>query len=473
VTSSSGAALVASQRAESTLAGHLYRAERRYAVRIACGTRTSLAVAFDAAPPHDRTVFDRLAVRVGERELELSTCRYHAGGAEPFAGRLLFLSQVYDVRALVEDGELCTPARDAFAALPLLIGSKDAVRPEFRIFAADAMHDFSVWRTFLDDQERVLAGEPPDVAEAAREALLAAHGPDFFAFFDAHAAQLAALVKEFTREEHERHASYFRRNAWPYISASEMLRRTNQKPSGYAGDAEMMRLLYEDRYVGASVFERLMHAYPVRVPAARAVRNRLRIIPEMLRAVQASFAAAGVRELRFLSAAAGPACELDDIFRSAEDAERLEGTLLDQDGHALAVARENVARIERARGCALRMEYLQESVRTMLRPHAAQRIGRYHFIYSMGLFDYLGTSVARAVLGRLYELLAPGGTAVIGNYHVANPSRFYMDYWADWPLLYRTEAGFAGLAADLPGAAAEITFDPSGCQMFLSVRRPG
>ena len=63
----------------------------------------------------------------------------------------------------------------------------------------------------------------------------------------------------------------------------------------------------------------------------------------------------------------------------------------------------------------------------------------------MGLFDYLTPPVARAVLARLLDLLAPGGALVVGNFHVANRSRVYMDYWMDWPLYYRSEA-------DLPRA---------------------
>ena len=45
----------------------------------------------------------------------------------------------------------------------------------------------------------------------------------------------------------------------------------------------------------------------------------------------------------------------------------------------------------------------------------------------MGLFDYLTTPVARATLSRLFELVLPGGALLVGNYHVANRSRTYMD----------------------------------------------
>lgn len=46
---------------------------------------------------------------------------------------------------------------------------------------------------------------------------------------------------------------------------------------------------------------------------------------------------------------------------------------------------------------------------------------KYNYIYSMGLFDYLPTPVAQKLAKQLYNLLAPGGLLLIGNYHVNNP----------------------------------------------------
>jgi extracellular factor (EF) 3-hydroxypalmitic acid methyl ester biosynthesis protein len=103
--------------------------------------------------------------------------------------------------------------------------------------------------------------------------------------------------------------------------------------------------------------------------------------------------------------------------------------------------------------------------------HFAERLGAFHAVYSMGLFDYLTPPVARAVLSRAYELVRPGGTLLVGNYHVAHRSRTYMDYWLDWPLYYRAEADFLALAEGLPAAAVSIDFDESGCQMFLRIEK--
>jgi extracellular factor (EF) 3-hydroxypalmitic acid methyl ester biosynthesis protein len=101
------------------------------------------------------------------------------------------------------------------------------------------------------------------------------------------------------------------------------------------------------------------------------------------------------------------------------------------------------------------------------------RFGAQDFIYSMGLFDYLTAPVARAVLARMYGLLAPGGVLVVGNFHARTPTRLHMDYWGDWPLTYRTEDAFLALAEGLDPAACSVGYDATGCQMFLRLEKGG
>jgi extracellular factor (EF) 3-hydroxypalmitic acid methyl ester biosynthesis protein len=101
----------------------------------------------------------------------------------------------------------------------------------------------------------------------------------------------------------------------------------------------------------------------------------------------------------------------------------------------------------------------------------AGRFGRFHFVYSMGLFDYLLAPVGRALLSRLWELVLPGGTLLVGNFHPGCASRTYLDYWCDWSLNYRTEEEFRALADGLVGAKVELTFEETRSQMFLRLER--
>ncbi len=131
-----------------------------------------------------------------------------------------------------------------------------------------------------------------------------------------------------------------------------------------------------------------------------------------------------------------------------------------------------VNNIEKRRNAKVKVVYLQESVRTMLTTRQlSSKWGHFRFIYSMGLFDYLTPPVAKAVLRNLYQLLQPGGEMIIGNFHVSNPSKIYMEYWGDWVLYYRTEEEFLNLLKIEQGVEKSVTFDDTGIQMFLRIKR--
>jgi extracellular factor (EF) 3-hydroxypalmitic acid methyl ester biosynthesis protein len=421
----------------------------------------------------DGAVFDAFELDADAGPLRLGRCRFatEGGGARESSGRVLFLDAVHDCRALVHDGR-AVDLRGLFHNLPLVLAQRDRIRPEFKEHVANVAYDLAVYRRFFDEQDRILAEEPIEVASAAREVLLRTEGREFFAFLDRALADLERIVAPFTQEEHERHGFYLRRQLWPYLMASEFLRRTNLKPRGYAGDAELMTMLYENAYAGTSMFGQLVHKHPCETRAADAVRARRLLVPRVLREVTARFGSLPARGFRFLSLAAGPARELEEIVREPADAERYDCTLLDQDPFALDLARDTVRRLEARLGVRLDVRYVQDSVRTMLRARDLPRVlGRHHIVYSMGLFDYLTAPVAQAVLAKTFGLVEPGGTLLVGNYHARTPTRFYMAYWADWSLFYRTEESFLQLADGLDGAAS-IEFDESGCQMFLRVEKP-
>jgi extracellular factor (EF) 3-hydroxypalmitic acid methyl ester biosynthesis protein len=100
------------------------------------------------------------------------------------------------------------------------------------------------------------------------------------------------------------------------------------------------------------------------------------------------------------------------------------------------------------------------------------KLNQFHFIYSMGLFDYLTAPVAKAVLARLYQKLKPNGEMVIGNFHVSNPSRYYMEYWGDWAIIHRTEDAFKNLLQNDLSVHGTVLFENTGNQMFLHLKKP-
>jgi len=69
--------------------------------------------------------------------------------------------------------------------------------------------------------------------------------------------------------------------------------------------------------------------------------------------------------------------------------------------------------------------------------------------------------------------LKPGGDMLIGNFHVSNPSRTYMEYWNDWVIYYRTGEEFVDLLRGVSSMETSISFEDTECQMFLHVKKTG
>ena len=443
-----------------SLSGVLELGERKIPVKVTRASKLSLDAQLEPGI-REGTVFDRLTLQLPDREAVLSRCRLEDH-------QLVFLDDVYDCDALFKVGRVSN-LLGFMNELPLVLAQREQVSPVFRDFVADLLYDLSVYKKFFDEQDRVLAREAPAVAEAAQVVLLSRAGGEFFKFLDRKLVELGQLVKDFTPEEHERHGYYFRRAMWPYIMGAAFMQRTNLKPRGYAGDAVMMDMLYDNKFVGRYAFNKLMHKHPVEHAAAQAVRNRRVLVPRMMRE---QLAATDHRPFTVLSVACGPARELEDFFLSDDDYDRLEVTLLDQDEEALAAARLMIDVLGQRKARPLNVRWVNDSVRTLLRSRdLAARHGRFDFIYTMGMFDYLTPPVAKALMAKLYDLLQAGGTMVVGNFHASNASRYYMAYWLDWVLYYRTEAEMLELTAPLAGARSTITYDASGAQMFLKVER--
>ncbi len=253
---------------------------------------------------------------------------------------------------------------------------------------------------------------------------------------------------------------------------SPIMARTNVKPRGYNGDSEMMRLIYLNDYQGDSTFGRLLHKYSVSRAAAQAVRNRRTWIASMIHRYAAEHPPRPPALVRVLSVACGPAMEVRDILGSPEECRRLHFSLFDQDPQALLEASGLIREIETRQGVDVSVDFIKESVRTMLVTRALQeRWGQFHFIYSMGLLDYLTAPVATAVLRKLFQLMEPGGEMVIGNFALDNPNRVFMEYWHDWKIIHRSAEDLRRLAMGITGAQVDVKADETGIQMLLDIRK--
>ncbi len=259
---------------------------------------------------------------------------------------------------------------------------------------------------------------------------------------------------------------YFHERFGALVDLSPVIARFYRKPLGYAGDFEMMNMIYRNQSLGSTLFGRSLGRVALDSDAGRAVRHRALYLGDKIEA--AVTRGRRDRPARILSVAAGPAMELQLILRKNPAllaAARTQITLLDQDASALEHAREQIQALAAQANIEVTLRCINTSIKTVI---AEGLDDSYDLVYSAGLFDYLKDRAARAAGARLVDALTPGGTAVIGNFDVANPTRPFMELILDWPLYHRSADDLRLLFADL-GSGMTIEKEATGVNLFAVI----
>ena len=451
------------------LQGWLTTGTRRITVQAAYASRYSVWVEGDGEQYGPEV--ENFEISLNDKLIQIGPCLVVSRKNGEYARRLVAVGTTHDFEKLFFHAKVETLESSA-ANLPLVFGYKNSIDGAFRNFVSDLTYDLNVYLNILDQMDADSQGEPPEVRDVIQRSVIRSVGANLQDYMEKQTAELDRVVGDFSEKEHEHHGFYFRRQLWNILLRAPMMARTNLKPRGYNGDSEMMRMVYMDDYLGDSTFGKVMHRFSVDQEAAQAVRNRRLEVAGMLHRFIEESGVPRTEKLRVLSVACGPAFEVRDILRTPEDCVRMHFSLFDQDQQALLEAAGLVSDMEKSLKSEISADFIRESVRTMLVTRALQeRWGQFHFIYSMGLFDYLTAPVATAVIRKLYQLLTPGGEMVIGNFQVVNPSRFFMEYWLDWKIIYRTEEDFLRLVEGLSGAEVSVRYDATRIQMLLHVRK--
>jgi SAM-dependent methyltransferase len=270
------------------------------------------------------------------------------------------------------------------------------------------------------------------------------------------------------------HREYFQKILNEFFMSSALFRRAYTKPLGYAGDYEMMNIIYRNAFEGEDLFSQVMNKVDCEGSAARAVRNRR----EYFCAKILSACESAGTECRILSVACGPCVEMEDFFGRV-GGRRLPASLtlvaMDQDPNAVENARQRILPlVEKMDGVEARID--QDNIKDLIlgRSKKGDNYLDADLIYSAGLCDYLSVNAVTRLVNELYRYLKPGGSLRIGNFGPYNPQRFKMEYGSEWFLIHRSEEDIKEFAAGLPeDAIIRVEKESEGVNLFLNVTKPG
>jgi hypothetical protein len=102
------------------------------------------------------------------------------------------------------------------------------------------------------------------------------------------------------------------------------------------------------------------------------------------------------------------------------------------------------------------------------------KLGKFDFIYSTGLYDYLQQPLGRRLTMRLFNMLKCGGKLLIGNFCTGIRERGYMETYMDWPLVFRSHFQMLDLAATIEPTKIDAICsrsDDTPCILFLHITK--
>jgi len=350
------------------------------------------------------------------------------------------------------------------------------VVPDFKVVVADMHTLLSDLRRWMEQVELGVRSLPTgDRFQAEREMIIQMEGPIVPAVMPLmqRFEQSAGAIPE---ELQPVHRSYIKRQLHPLVLCAPFVYRTFQKPLGYAGDYEMVSMMLRDPYEGSSIFAKMLNKLYLEIPPVIAHRNRITYLVENLKRVTES-AAAENRVARIFNLGCGPAQEIQNFLAHEPSSDFADFLLLDFNdetiAHSTRILEGLRARHRRRTGLRLEKKSVHQVLKESGRPGPTSQPESYDLVYCAGLFDYLSDRICRRLVEIFYDLVAPGGMLIVTNVHPSNPWRNWMEYLAEWHLVYRDEEQLLKLAPErAPPGAAVVKAEATGVNIFLEVRKP-
>ena len=293
------------------------------------------------------------------------------------------------------------------------------------------------------------------------------------------------------------HRSFAQRELHPLMMSSPFMNRAFNKPLGYAGDFEMVRMMLSAPYEGGNTFSKLLNASALRHEAPAAHRNRIDLLEKSLRRethrvlsdqyapdeTQATKSSAFSQDdrqdrIQVMNLGCGPAVEIKQFAKSEPAASQVDFDLIDFNPETLQHVNENLIPQVHAIRPETTIQTEQRSVHELIQmsvegngkqPSKADQ-PKYDMVYCAGLFDYFRDTTCGFLIELFYSWTKPGGLVLVTNVTPNHSSRAIMGMILDWNLELRDEAAMRSLVPELGQQRTYI--DQTGVNVFLEIRKP-
>ena len=349
------------------------------------------------------------------------------------------------------------------------------VKPEFKNAAIDLLSFFNEAHVWLNQVELGIRNLPPQDQARAEQETLRQLNPHFIRATSSINEKFEHELNQVEPELRPLHQAFVRKFLHSVTQCSPFMHRAFEKPLGYAGDYEVVDMMFRDPFQGGSYFAKLLNSYALQLPPVVAHRNRIQYLQKKLEN-EALQALTKGKNMQVFNLGCGPAREVQQFLADSRLSSQASFVLADFEEETLVQTNRVLHELKHRHQRNSHIKTVKLSVAQLIKEH--ERHGkpadaeRYDFVYCAGLFDYLTDAVCQRLMEAFYSMLAPGGLLVATNVdrHAAINQ---MECFLDWHLQYRDSEKMRELA---PTAASPedvaIKCDPSGANVFIEVRKP-
>ena len=350
------------------------------------------------------------------------------------------------------------------------------VKPEFKNAAIDLLSFFSDSQVWLNQVELGIRNLPVQDQSRAEQETLLQLDPHFIRATGNINEKFEHELNQVAAEMRPLHQAFVRKFLHPLTQCSPFMHRAFEKPLGYAGDYEVVDMMFRNPFQGGSYFAKLLNSYALQLPPVVAHRNRIQYLQKKLEDESLRMLS-GKKNLRVFNLGCGPAREVQQFLADSRLSNQASFVLADFEEKTLVHTHQVLHELKTRHQRHARIKTVKLSVAQLIKEH--ERNGKpteaeqFDFVYCAGLFDYLTDAVCQRLMDAFYTMLAPDGLLVATNVdrHAAINQ---MECFLDWHLKYRDTEKMRELT---PAAAGpeEVTIkrDPSGANVFIEVRKPG
>jgi SAM-dependent methyltransferase len=248
----------------------------------------------------------------------------------------------------------------------------------------------------------------------------------------------------------------------------EFLQWSLMKPLGYPGDYKIIDNIYLNK-PRSQGFERLYDNYFQMSTICIAVRNRKEDFKQICLDVIRNKSGTPVK---IMDLASGPCRDVSELLsHPVIGSTPVSFHCVDSDEFAIEYARKLV-------NCHPCVSFRkQNAVRIALKNDIDTEIpDRYDLIFSTGLFDYLDYRISVRLVRNLRKLLKKGGVLAVSDVRdkFSNPSIYFMEWVADWNLIYREDAEFRQTFIDAGFCPSQLTsqYEQQGVMQYIKASLP-